>query len=170
MTCGGVPLTLGARAVAWLPRSLFRCVGWRVQDPGWWAFRLLSLGLWVPLPGSVGLVGSGQHLFMVGSGGHDMTSPTLGRKLSFRDSSSTSRESYELGLSCQRGCGQCPHLYLLYRECPGRGGASGRFRRKPNMKLAPLAQTRGERIQALTCAGFFHRRVPGLTKRKWAAT
>ena len=22
--------------MAWLPRSLFRCVGWRVQVPGWW--------------------------------------------------------------------------------------------------------------------------------------
>ena len=39
-----VALTAGSRAGAWLPRSLFRCVGWRVKDPGWWAFRLLWAG------------------------------------------------------------------------------------------------------------------------------
>jgi hypothetical protein len=39
--CGGVPLTLGARVVAWPPRWPIQVCGWRVQDPGWWALRLL---------------------------------------------------------------------------------------------------------------------------------
>ena len=34
IACGDVPLTLSWRAVAWLPRSLFKCVGWRVRVPG----------------------------------------------------------------------------------------------------------------------------------------
>lgn len=53
---------------------------------------------------------------MVRGCGHVMTSPTLVQTFSCGGSSSTSREPYELGLSCQRGYGQCPHLPLLFQE------------------------------------------------------
>lgn len=84
MACGGVPLTLGLRAVAWLPRSLFRCVGWQVKVPGWWAFRLLWWGYMVPLFRLVRMGGVVQHLFMVLPGGDDMTSQNPVRESSCR--------------------------------------------------------------------------------------
>lgn len=43
--CGGVLPTLGLRVVARPPWSLYMCVGWPVQVPGWVAFRLLCTGL-----------------------------------------------------------------------------------------------------------------------------
>jgi hypothetical protein len=41
-----------------------------------------------------------------------MTSQSWVRML-LEGSNMTPREPYALGLSCQKGCGQCPHLRLL---------------------------------------------------------
>ncbi len=37
------PSDASARALAWPPRWPIQVCGWRVQRPGWWAFRLLFL-------------------------------------------------------------------------------------------------------------------------------
>ena len=94
--CGRVALTAGSRAVAWLPRSLFRCVGWRVKDPGWWAFRLL----WLRLCGTsswLSRVGRGWPTPVHGPGllaQHDVTD--FGMKFFIRGFSET---SWSLGVA-----------------------------------------------------------------------
>ena len=97
--CGGVPLTLGSRAVAWPPRWPIQVCG--VAGSGALASgpsACCGLGYAVPRSGSVGLVGGGQHLFMVRGCGHNMTSPTFIRNF-LRGSSGRS--------------GRCRRLFVL---------------------------------------------------------
>jgi hypothetical protein len=57
-------------------------------------------------------LGGGRHLFMVRGCAHNMTSSNWVR-IFLEGSTKTSREPYARGLSCQKGCGHCPHLHLL---------------------------------------------------------
>ena len=68
--------------MAWPPRGPIHVREWRFQVHGWWAFRLLWWGCVLPRSGPVRLVVGSQHLFMVGSGGDNMTTPTLVRNSS----------------------------------------------------------------------------------------
>lgn len=52
-------------------------MGWRVQDPGWWAFRLLWLGFCGSSFRLFGWAGGGLQLFMDRGSGHNMTSPVV---------------------------------------------------------------------------------------------
>ena len=74
-----------------------------------------GLGFAVPRSGSVGLVGGGQHQFMVRGSGRDMTSLMLIRKFLGKLLPLRHGSFGALGLSCQRGRGQCPHIYLLFK-------------------------------------------------------
>ena len=68
MACGGVPLTLGARASAWPPRSPIQMCAVAGSSP-WLVGPPPAVAAFLRF-----LVVSGQHLFMGRGSGNDMTS------------------------------------------------------------------------------------------------
>ena len=60
------------------------------------------------------MAGGGLHLFMCRGSGDDMTSEISLKSAPRSRSYGVPARAAPRGLSCQRGCGQCPHLRLLY--------------------------------------------------------
>ena len=112
--CGHCPLAGSSDVGCGLclaPRWPVRLCGWRVQGPGWWAFRLVvSRGMCSPIWLFRWPV-VGPHSFMAQSCGDDMTKANSLRRSSSDSCFLRTRQSPLIAcLSGQRACGQCPHF------------------------------------------------------------